>query len=53
MIMTKCLKLWACQDSEYSRVLNMPSLQKVMCKIFDRDLQILNKQQVGNMNSGF
>ena len=53
LIMTKCLKLLICQDSEHTRVLNMPSLQKVLCKFFDRGLQVLNEQQVVNMNTDF
>ena len=34
-------------------VLNMPGVQKVLCKFFDIDLQILNKLQVVNMNLDF
>ena len=31
----------------------MPVVQNVLCKFFDRDLRILNKFQVVNMNSDF
>lgn len=49
----KCLELCICLDSEYTRVLNTPSVQRVLCKFFVGNLQIVNKLRVVNMKSGF
>ena len=51
--LTKCLELWICRDSEYTRILNMQSVQNVLCKFFDRYFRNLNKLQIVNMNSDF